>query len=186
MQEVTRILRQFDGQDGQHASDLLLPIIYDELRRLAAIKLQQERPGHSLQATALVHEAFVRLVDGEEQQKWKNRNHFYAAAAEAMRRILIESARQRLTEKRGGKIARSDMRLDEIPSKMDGEFLIELNDAIEELHSIDPQKAHLVDLRYFCGMTLEEVAEVMGISRASASRYWTFTKAWLYDRLRND
>jgi RNA polymerase sigma factor (TIGR02999 family) len=156
-----------------------LPLVYDELRRLAAHKIVQEKPGQTLQATALVHEAYVRLVDVEKVQHWNSRGHFFAAAAEAMRRILIENARRKQSQRRGGPIGRCELRDDdrvEIP--LEGE-LIDLDEALSKLALSDPQAAELVKLRVFAGMTVEEVAEVQGVSARSVKRNWAYARAWL-------
>jgi RNA polymerase sigma factor (TIGR02999 family) len=178
MSDVTRILADLRKGDGR-AADRLLSAVYDELRQLAASKLAQERPGQTLQATALVHEAYLRLL-GTEPAHWENRAHFFAAAAEAMRRILVDAARRKARLKRGG--GRLHRELDEadfivLPESID---LVALDEALEKLADQDPTKAQLVKLRFFTGMTVEQAGQVLGISRATADRYWTFARAWLY------
>src|SRR5262245_29699855 len=179
MSEVTRILSAVEHGDAV-AAEQLLPLVYDELRRLAAQKLAEERPGQTLQATALVHEAYLRLVDVEAAQHWNSRGHFFAAAAEAMRRILVENARRRHSLKRGGGQVRHD--LDELQLAMPepAEDLVALDEALNQLAAADPVKAELVKLRYFAGMTIEEAAAALGISSATAKRYWTYARTWLY------
>ncbi len=185
MSEVTRILSAIE-QGDPHAVDQLLPLVYDELRRLAAQKMAHEAPGQTLQATALVHEAYLRLVDVENAQHWNSRGHFFAAAAEAMRRILVENARRKRGVKHGGGCRR--VALDEAvaytPEPADE--LLALNEALDRLAVEDPQKAELVKLRYFTGMSVQEAAEVLGISRATADRYWAYAKVWLYCAISGD
>jgi RNA polymerase sigma factor (TIGR02999 family) len=182
MTDVTRILKQVSRGD-QRAADRLLAAVYDELRRLAARKLAHERPGHTLQATALVHEAYLRLL-GDEQARWENRGHFFAAAAEAMRRILVEAARRKARLKHGG--GRQRRELDEgdyivLPDSID---MVALDEALAKLTHEDRVKAELVKLRYFTGLTVAQAGEVLGISRATADRYWKFARAWLYHEIR--
>ena len=182
MGDVTRILSQIQSGDPS-AADQLLPLVYDELRHLAAAKLVQEKPGQTLQATALVHEAYIRLVDGEQAQAWNGRGHFYAAAAEAMRRILVDSARRKQSLKRGGPRQRVD--LDEVPLEMEdgASDLLVIHEALEKLAAEDPVKATLVKLRYFAGMSTAEAADALGVSRATGCRLWAYAKAWLYCEL---
>jgi RNA polymerase sigma factor (TIGR02999 family) len=178
MSDVTRILSAIE-QGDPHAADRLLPLVYDELRRLAAQKLAQERPGQTLQATALVHDAYLRLVDVEKAQNWNSRAHFFAAAAEAMRRILVEKARRKRSRRQGGTRCRrelSDEDLVEIPLT---DELLDLDDALAKLSAADPQAAHLVKLRVFAGMTIEEVAAVQGVSPRTVKRNWAYARAWL-------
>jgi RNA polymerase sigma factor (TIGR02999 family) len=179
MSDVTRILNAIEQGDAQ-AVDELLPAVYDELRRLAARKLSQERPGQTLQATALVHEAYIRLV-GEEARTWKSRSHFFAAAAEAMRRILIENARRKQSLKRGGALRRIELdeavMINDRPSQADE--LLALDEALQKLAKKDKVKADLVKLRYFAGLTAEQAADILGISRATAERYWDYARSWL-------
>jgi RNA polymerase sigma factor (TIGR02999 family) len=182
MSDVTRLLEEVRKGD-RRAADELLTAVYDELRRLAARRLAQERPGQTLQATALVHEAYLRLV-GDQDARWENRGHFFAAAAEAMRRILVEAARRKARLKHGG--GRRRCELDEadaivLPDAID---LVALDEALEKLVQIDSVKAELIKLRYFTGLTVEEAGRVLGISRATADRYWTFARAWLYAEIR--
>jgi RNA polymerase sigma factor (TIGR02999 family) len=179
MNEMTRILSAID-QGDPHAAAQLLPLVYDELRQLAAQRLAHEAPGQTLQATALVHEAYLRLVDVEKDQQWKGRGHFFAAAAEAMRRILVENARRKRGPKHGGACQRLD--LEEALSYVEGpaDELLSLSEALDQLAREDPKKAELVKLRYFTGLSVQEAADVLGISRATADRYWAYAKVWLY------
>jgi RNA polymerase sigma factor (TIGR02999 family) len=179
MNEVTRILSAIEGGDP-HAADQLLPLVYQELRKLAAQKLAQEKPGQTLEATALVHEAYVRLVDGEQAQRWNSRGHFFAAAAEAMRRILVERARQRRSLKHGGGYNRVDFEAALSVADESAEDFLALDEALEKLAHEDPIKAELVKLRYLAGLSVEEAAQALGISRATADRYWAYAKVWLY------
>jgi RNA polymerase sigma factor (TIGR02999 family) len=190
MSEVTHILSAIE-QGDPHAAEQLLPLVYEELRHLAALRLAQEAPGQTLQATALVHEAYLRLVKPgsggrgpPEEQHWDGRGHFFAAAAEAMRRILINRARDRGRRKRGGGWRR--LRLEHIDlSVIDPpDELLDLNDAVDQLAQVDPVCAELVKLRFFAGLTLEEAAEAMGVVRRTADRYWAFARSWLYAALR--
>jgi RNA polymerase sigma factor (TIGR02999 family) len=183
MSEATRILSAV-AQGDPHAAEQLLPLVYDELRQLAAQKLAQERPGQTLQATALVHEAYLRLVGSETAQRWDSRGHFFAAAAEAMRRILIDRARDRHRFKRGGGWRR--LRLDHIdlPGEEAPEGFLALDDALQKLAQQDTVGAELVKLRYFAGLTLQEAACALGLPRRTADRYWAFARSWLYDELR--
>ncbi len=178
MSEVTRILHEMERGDGR-AIDELLPAVYQELRQLAAQKLSHEKPGQTLQATALVHEAYLRLA-GAEDRTWKGRTHFFAAAAEAMRRILIENARRKHRLKRGGNRRRVDVDEAEIVVKGPSEDLLALDEALSRLAEIDATKAELVKLRYFAGLTLEQAAEVLELSPTTAKRHWTYARAWLY------
>jgi RNA polymerase sigma factor (TIGR02999 family) len=183
MDPVTRILSALD-QGDPHAAEQLLPLVYDELRRLAAEKLAHEKPGQTLQATALVHEAYLRLVGGETAPHWDSRRHFFAAAAEAMRRILIDNARRKRMEKHGG--GRRRVELDDIEggADMQSPDLLALDEALTKLAAEDPIKAQLVNLRYFAGLSLQEAADALGISRATAARYWSYARTWLYCELR--
>jgi len=181
MSEVTRVLSAIE-QGDPCAAEQLLPLVYDELRKLAAQKLAQEAPGQTLQATALVHDAYLRLVDVEQAQHWNSRGHFFAAAAEAMRRILIDNARRKRRPKHGGD--RQRVELDEAPSVAEpGDDLLALDDALGRLAAREPLKAELVKLRYFAGLSLAEAAACLGISTATAKRYWTVARAWLYAAL---
>jgi RNA polymerase sigma factor (TIGR02999 family) len=179
MTDVTRILFAIE-QGDPHAAQQLLPLVYNELRKLAAEKMVQERPGQTLQATALVHEAYLRLVEGQNALHWNSRGHFFAAAAEAMRRILVENARRKRGLKHGGGYER--VNLDEAVSYAPepAEELLCLNDALDKLAQEDPKKAELVKLRYFTGLSVQEAADVLDISRATADRYWAYAKVWLY------
>jgi RNA polymerase sigma factor (TIGR02999 family) len=183
MNDVTRILSAIEQGDSQ-AAEQLLPFVYDELRRLAAAKLAQEQPGQSLQATALVHEAYIRLLDGYQSRHWDSRRHFFAAAAEAMRRILIENARRKRRQKRGGALHRVDLDLAELGYVIPAEDLLDLNDALECLAAEDPQAAQFVKLRYFTGLSVEEAAEMVGLSRSAACAHWAYARAWLHHRLK--
>lgn len=178
MTAVTQILNAIE-QGNPAAAEQLLPLVYDELRKLASARLAQEKPGQTLQATALVHEAWLRLVDTEKAQQWNSRGHFFGAAAEAIRRILVENARRKNRIKRGGELQRIDVELIELPTRMTSDELISLDAALEELKAEDPVKAQLVTLRYFGGMTIEEACEMLGISRTTAHRYWEYSRAWL-------
>jgi RNA polymerase sigma factor (TIGR02999 family) len=183
MSEVTRILTAIEAGD-QVASEKLLPLVYDELRRLAAVKMAQERPGQTLQATALVHEAYIRLVDTEKIQHWDGRRHFFAAAAEAMRRLLINKARDKQRLKRGGKRQRLDLDQLSLAHEAPDWVLLALNEAVEKLEVEDAVCAELVKLRFFAGLKQGEAAEALGLSRRTADRYWSFARAWLYDELK--
>jgi RNA polymerase sigma factor (TIGR02999 family) len=178
MSEVTRLLSAID-QGDPHAASQLLPLVYDELRTLAAQKLSQERPGHTLQPTALVHEAYLRLVDTDNAQPWNSRGHFFAAAAEAMRRILVERARHRRSLKAGGD--RRRVELADVEPTADGPDLdlLALNDALEKLERQDRRKADLVKLRFFAGLTTEQAAEALGISPSTADNDWAYARCWL-------
>ena len=183
MNDVTRVLSAIEQGDPQ-ATEQLLPLVYQELRALAAQKLAQETPGQTLQATALVHEAYLRLVDQEKLPHWDSRGHFFAAAAEAMRRILVDRARARRRLKRGGGGRRVDLDLGRIPDDTPDDDLLELDEALEQLESDDPVSARLVKLRFFAGLGQGEAAEALGLPRRTADRHWAFARAWLYDRLR--
>ena len=185
MSDVTRILSAIEQGDPQ-AAEQLLPFVYDELRKLAAVKLTQEKPGQTLQATALVHEAYLRLVDAAKIQRWDSRGHFFSAAAEAMRRILINRARDKKRAKRGGECRRVD--LDNIEIALDTEYeeLIALDGALTQLAVEDPEAARLVNLRFFAGLTLRDAAVALGLSQRTAERQWTYARAWLYARLSQD
>jgi RNA polymerase sigma factor (TIGR02999 family) len=182
MSELTRILSAIEQGDPR-AAEQLLPLVYEELRKLAAQKLAQEKPGQTLQATALVHEAYLRLVDVEKSQCWNSRGHFFAAAAEAMRRILIENARHKQSEKHGGSLRR--LNLDQagaLPAAAPDDLLA-LDEALERLTHQDSKAAQLVKLHCFAGLTVEQAAEALGLSRTNAYRLWTFARAWLYSQL---
>ena len=180
MSEVTQLLDAIERGDEQ-ASKQLLPIIYRDLRGLAANMLAQEPSGQTLEATALVHEAYVRLVDAEEEQKWKHRGHFFAAAAEAMRRILVEQARRKQRVKHGGEHHRIELDDERLVCAVPSDQMLALDEALERFAQEEPEKAQLVKLRFFAGLSIEEAAEALGISRATASRHWTYARAWLHD-----
>jgi RNA polymerase sigma factor (TIGR02999 family) len=183
MNDVTRILSAMEHGDRQAAAQLL-PLVYDELRKLAAQRLAQEKPGQTLQATALVHETYLRLVGGEESLRWDSRGHFFAAAAEAMRRILVDNARRKKAEKHGGRLERQDLDGIDIEAPSPSEDLVALDEALAKLEAADPVKAQLVKLRYFAGLTEDDAANALGISRTSVQRYWRYAKAWLHGELR--
>jgi RNA polymerase sigma factor (TIGR02999 family) len=193
MSDVTRILSAID-QGDPNAADQLLPLVYDELRKLAAQKLAHEKPGQTLQATALVHEAYLRLVlsggrEFSEPHEWNSRGHFFAAAAEAMRRILLNRARDKKRVKRGGERRRVNAaQLDQIEIALDtsDEQLIALDEALTQLALEDPNAARLVNLRFFAGLTLKDAAVSLGLAQRTAERQWAYARAWLYSRLRND
>ena len=178
MSQVTRILSQIQQGDPQ-AAELLLPLVYDELRKLAAARLAQEKPGQTLQATALVHEAYLKLLDTEKVQDWNSRAHFFGAAAESMRRILVDLARRKQRPKHGGE--RQRVNLDDICSLTDDRAseLLSLHAALEKLEAESPEKAQLVKLRYFAGLSHQEAAQAIGISRATADRHWAYAKVFL-------
>jgi RNA polymerase sigma factor (TIGR02999 family) len=179
MTEVTRILSAIEQGDPR-AAEQLLPLVYNELRRLAARRLAREKPGLTLQATDLVHEAYLRLVGGRHEEGWDNRGHFFAAAAEAMRRILIENARRKHREKHGGGRVRIELDEASMVCRMPPEDLLALDEAMTRLAADDPVKARLVQLRFFAGLSLEEASEVLGVSAVTAKRYWRYAKAWLH------
>ena len=183
MDDVTHILSAIEQGDPQ-AADQLLPLVYDELRRLATARLAHEKPGQTLQATALVHEAYLRLVDGEEVPHWGSRRHFFVAAAEAMRRILIENARRKRRQKRGGGLRRVDLDPDQLGSTSPADDLLDLSDALDDLAAEDPQASQFVKLRYFTGLSVEEAAEMVGLSRSAACAHWAYARAWLHRRLK--
>lgn len=182
MSEVTQILCAIE-QGNPQAAEQLLPLVYDELRRLAAEKMAKEKPGQTFQATALVHEAYLRLVDVKKAQHWNSRGHFFAAAAEAMRRILVEQARHQRRLKRGGTMERVDLDSDCAVSESARFDLLALDEALTRLAAEEPVKAELVKLRFFTGLTMSEAADVLGVSVATAERYWTFAKSWLFAEL---
>ena len=181
MSDVTQILSQIEHGDPA-AAERLLPLVYNELRKLAAAKLANEKPGQTLQATALVHEAYIRLVDAENVPRWDSRRHFFAAAAESMRRILIDNARRKQTQKRGGEWQRQP--LEGVAAPEPDEDLLALDKALEKLAAKDPVKAKLVELRYFAGLTGEEAANVLSISPTTADRHWAYARAWLQAEVR--
>ncbi len=188
MDDATQILGQIESGDPL-AAEKLLPLIYDELRKLAAARLAQEKPGQSLQATALVHDAYIRLVDVDKAQHWDSRGHFFSAAAEAMRRILIEQARRKLAAKAGGRRQRQE--LNDLPNvadiaSTDRLDLLALDEALQKLEVHSPRKAQLVKLRFFAGLTLEEAAKVLGVAVSTASADWLYSKGWLQLEMRSD
>lgn len=182
MSEVTQILQSMQADDPR-PPEQLLPLVYDELRKLAAAKMAQEKPGQTLSATSLVHEAYMRLVDGETAQQWNSRRHFFAAAAEAMRRILIEQARRKQTLRRGGGLERHSVDEFEITAPQPSVDLLALDEALERFAQSDAVAAELVKLRYFAGLTLASAAETLGISSSTADRYWAYARAWLHAEL---
>ena len=187
MSDVTRILTAIEGGDPA-AADKLLPLVYDELRKLAAQRMAAEKPGQTLQPTALVHEAYLRLVDVQRPQQWQGRGHFFAAAGEAMRRILIERARHRRSSKAGGglRVGLDQLSATDITADCSDDQLLALNDALAELEVHDSQAAQLVKLRYFAALTHQEAAEALGISRRAADRLWALARAWLYQQITGD
>ena len=185
MTEVTRILSQIEQGDPS-AAEQLLPLVYDELRKLAAAKMAQEKPGQTLQATALVHDAYLRLVDVERAQHWDSRGHFFAAAAESMRRILLNQARDRKRLKRGGDRHRIDLNQVEVALDTRAEDLVALDEAIQKLAEEDGGCAELVKLRFFAGLSHKEAAAALGITRRVADGQWAYARAWLFERLRTD
>ena len=190
MNDVTRILSAIE-QGDPHAAEQLLPLVYEELRKLAAQRLAQEKPGQTLQATALVHEAYLRLVAGSERERrespqWDSRGHFFAAAAEAMRRILIDAARRKQSKKAGGGLRRVHLDAGAAIAAPDADAaddLLALDGALQQLETEDPVKARLVKLRYFAGLSIQEAALALGISAATAKRYWIYARSWLYSKL---
>src|SRR5213592_2987719 len=182
MSEVTQILSAIE-QGDPHAAEQLLPLVYDELRRLAAQRLSQEKPGQTLQATALVHEAYLRLVDADKTQHWNSRGHFFAAAAEAMRRILIDRARDKLALKRGGDRKRVPLEEVDPPTGTPPEDLLALDEALEQLARLDPTAGQLVKLRYFAGLSVEQAAATLDLATATAYRHWSFARAWLHSQI---
>jgi RNA polymerase sigma factor (TIGR02999 family) len=185
MNDVTRILSAIEAGDPK-AAEQLLPLVYDELRKLAARKLAQEKPGQTLQATALVHEAYLRLVGADPEQHWDSRGHFFAAAAEAMRRILVDQARRRHAAKRGGLQKRVEMAESRLAAPMPDDELLALHEALEQLTSIDSAAADLVRLRFFAGLKTAEAAEVLGMSVRSAHDLWAYARSWLRRKTKAD
>jgi RNA polymerase sigma factor (TIGR02999 family) len=184
MSGITDVLSRIDSGDA-FASAELLPLVYDELRALASARLAQEQPGQTLQATALVHEAYLRLVGPGEAPGWRNRAHFFAAAAEAMRRILVDAARRKGCRTRAGQRRRLDLESHEPSVEEAPDEVLAVNDALAELAKLQPAKAELVKLRYFGGLTLPEAAQVLDVSLATAERYWKYARAWLAQKLRD-
>jgi RNA polymerase sigma factor (TIGR02999 family) len=188
MSDVTRILSAIE-QGETRAAEQLLPLVYDELRRLAAQNLAQEKPGQTLQATALVHEAYIRLVQSPQRtqgiapQHWDSARHFFAAAAEAMRRILVENARRKRSRKHGGAVARQDLGTVQLAAPELGDDLLALDEALTKLAAKDPIKAELVKLRHFAGLTIKEAAQALDISITTANRYWAYARAWLHQEI---
>ena len=178
MHDVTRILSAIEQGDPS-AAEKLLPLVYDELRKLAARKMAEEKPGQTLQATALVHEAYLRLVDTERARHWNSRGHFFGAAAEAMRRILVENARRRNSPKRGGGRERRDASTSRLVAPEVSANLIALDEALDKLADEDPPSAELVKLRYFAGLTVKQAAEILGVSTRKADFMWSYARAWL-------
>lgn len=179
MSEVTRILSQIESGD-RSAADQLLPLVYDELRKLARAKLSNEKPGQTLQATALVHEAYVRLVDGANTRQWDSRGHFFSAAAEAMRRILIDRAREKGCEKRGSKLKRVDLDSLSLATSLPPEQVLIVDEALSKLSLDDAIAAQLVKLRYFAGLNVDQAGQSLGISTTTAYRHWNYARAWLF------
>lgn len=184
MSDVTHILNAIEQGDARAAEELL-PLVYDELRKLAAHRMANEIPGQTLQPTALVHEAWLRLVGGDGRAQFNSRGHFFGAAAEAMRRILIENARRKQAQRHGGGQQRVDIQDVELAAEIEDDELLAINEALDKLARRDPAKAELVKLRYFVGLTLEEAAEILGVSVPTAKRHWTFARAWLYAEISN-
>jgi RNA polymerase sigma factor (TIGR02999 family) len=185
MPDVTQILSQIESGDPT-ASAQLLPLVYDELRRLAAQRLSHERPGQTLQATALVHEAYLRLVDGQKAQHWNSRGHFFGAAAEAMRRILVNRARDKNRLKRGGQLQRVNLENIELAADAPNDDLLAIDESIEVLAAENPECANVVKLRFFAGLSIDETAAALGISASTAKRHWAYARAWLFDALSSD
>ena len=184
MPDVTRILKSIEDGDPKAAGELL-PLVYDKLRELAAVKMAREKPGQTLSATSLVHDAYIRLVDVEATRQWNGRSHFFAAAAEAMRRILIEQARRKQSERHGGGRQRVPYPDVEITVTQPHTDILALDEALERFAKVDRVAADLVKLRYFAGLSIPEAAEALGISRSTADRYWTYARAWLHAELEN-
>jgi RNA polymerase sigma factor (TIGR02999 family) len=185
MTEVTRLLSDL-AQGDAHAAGQLLPLVYEELRKLAAVRMAEEAPGNTLNATALVHEAYLRLVSPADAARWDNRGHFFAAAAEAMRRLLVEKARRKRRRKRGGDRRRVSLEAAESLVQEPSEDLLALDEALTRLTAHDPIKAEVVKLRFFAGLTMPEVAQSLGLSLATAERYWTYARTWLYAELADE
>jgi len=184
MNDVTQILNSL-GKDDSQAADILMPLVYEELRRLAAAKLAREAPGQTLQATALVHEAWLRISSGQDQQ-WDGRGHFFAAAAEAMRRILVDNARRKKALKRGGDQEKVELNELNIVANTEDDELLAIHEALDELAREDPVVAELVKLRFFAGLKIDEAALALDISRSTAKRHWNYAKAWLYNAIKRD
>jgi RNA polymerase sigma factor (TIGR02999 family) len=182
MADISDILSRIDADDPTSAEQLL-PLVYAELRKVAAAKLATEKPGQTLTATALVHEAYLRLVGGAVHQQWNGRRHFFAAAAEAMRRILVENARRKKSLKHGGKLRRQDANLDRLIRPDTSEDILQVDEALQSLQQVNFQAAKIVELRYFAGLTIDEAASIMDISDRTARRCWTYAKAWLREAI---
>ena len=192
MNELTQVLAAIEQGDSR-AAEQLLPLVYDELRKLAAQKLAQEKPGQTLDATALVHEAYLRLVvparsacQDADEKHWNTRGHFFSAAAEAMRRILIDQARHKQSQRGGGGLQRQDIEHQQIAAAEPSLDVLAVNEALERFEKVDPLKAHLVKLRYFAGLTIPQAADALGISSTTADRYWAYARAWLHAELKKD
>ena len=183
MTDVTRVLSAIE-QGDPHAAEQLLPLVYEELRKLAAQRLARESPGQTLQATALVHEAYLRLVDPDDAKPWNGRGHFFGAAAEAMRRILVENARRKASAKHGGKMQRGELHESKLVAPAISEDLLALDEALSQLALTDAVAAELVKLRYFAGLTSDQAAEALGLSSGTADRTWTYARAWLQKKLK--
>jgi RNA polymerase sigma factor (TIGR02999 family) len=182
MSDFTRILSAIE-EGNQKAAGQLLPVVYDELRKLAAARLAQEKPGQTLQATALVHEAYLRLIGPANKQQWDGRGHFFAAAAEAMRRILVENARRKGRIKRGGALRRIDLESADLVTSAVPDDLLDLDDALIRLSGEDPEAAQLIKLRLFAGLSIDEAADLLGVSRSTAYEHWAYARAWLHSAL---
>jgi RNA polymerase sigma factor (TIGR02999 family) len=184
MTNVTQILNRIESGD-ESAAEQLLPLVYTELRKLARVRISNEKQGQTLQATALVHEAYLRLVDGDVAQHWNSRGHFFAAAAKAMRRILVERARQKKSHKRGGDLQKQEFSFNEILETERSVDLVALDEALDELAQANPSVAKVVELRYFAGLSATETAAAIGVSERTAQRYWVYAKAWLLQALQS-
>jgi RNA polymerase sigma factor (TIGR02999 family) len=182
MSEVSHLLNALEDGDP-HAAEQLLPLVYDELRKLAALRLAQEKPGQTLQATALVHEAYLRLVAGQPNPRWNSRAHFFAAAAQAMRRILVENARRKRRLKHGGGLTREDLDESNLVAAEAPDDLLAVDEALAQLAMVDPRAAELVNLRYFAGLTIPEAAEILGIAPRTADFLWAYARAWLLRKI---
>ncbi len=185
MPDLTRLI-DAAARGDRYAADQLLPLVYDELRKLAAQRLTREAPGQTLQATALVHEAYVRLVGGAVPQNWDGRGHFFAAAAEAMRRILVDRAREKGSDKRGGQFKRLDIDAIDLATTATPDQLLVVDEALAKLAGQDPTAARLVELRYFAGLTIDEAGQTIGVSTATAYRHWNYARAWLQNEIHGD
>jgi RNA polymerase sigma factor (TIGR02999 family) len=185
MSDVSRILSAAERGDPR-AAEQLLPLVYDELRKLAAQRLAREKPGQTLDATALVHEAYLRLIDVEEAQAWGGRGHFFAAAAEAMRRILVENARRKRSLKRGGGLARQELDEENVAAPQAPDDVLALDEALSQLAATDPQAAELVKLRHFAGLTVRQAAEALGVAPRTADFLWAYARAWLLRKIEGD